>query len=37
MINAYINHTGAKGIILLPILASDLVKSLHVGTRGTCE
>jgi hypothetical protein len=32
MINAYINHTGEKESILLPILASNLVKLLHVGT-----
>ncbi len=38
MINAYINHTGANGGILLLIPAtSNLVKSLHMGTRGTCE
>jgi hypothetical protein len=37
MINAYINHTGAKGSILLPTPASNLVKSLHVGICGTCE
>jgi hypothetical protein len=37
MINAYINHTGAKGGILLPIPASNLVKLLHVGTCGTYE
>jgi hypothetical protein len=37
MINAYINHTGAKGSILFPIPASNLIKLLHVGTHGTCE
>ncbi len=37
MINAYINHTGTKGSILLPIPASNLVQLLHMGTRGTCE
>jgi hypothetical protein len=37
MINAYINHTGAKGSICLPIPASNLVKLLHVGIRVTCE
>ncbi len=36
MINAYINHTGAKGSNRLPIPASNLVKSLHVGTHVTC-
>jgi hypothetical protein len=32
MINAYINHTGAKAIILLPVPASNLVESLHVDS-----
>jgi hypothetical protein len=37
MINAYINHIGAKWSILLPIATSNLVKLVHVGTRGTGE
>ncbi len=37
MINAYINHTGAKESICFPIPASDLVKSLHMGIHVTCE
>jgi hypothetical protein len=37
MINAYINHIGAKGSICLPIPASNLVKSLHVGIHVSCE
>jgi hypothetical protein len=37
MINAYVNHTCAKGSIRLPIPASKLVKLLHVGIRVTCE
>jgi hypothetical protein len=37
MVNANINHTGAKRSIRLPILASDLVKLLHVGIRVTYE
>jgi hypothetical protein len=36
MINAYINHTGAKGRVRLPIPASNLVKLLHVGILVTC-
>jgi hypothetical protein len=35
----YSNHTGEKGMIRghLPKPVSDLVRSLHVGTSGTCK